>query len=169
VDVFDHDHQRRGFAGADEDLAEDGEGPILELRRGKAIEERFRRGESEEVREQRRGIVVVDFQREEAFPYARPHFLFGHLLEQAEVAAHQLEDRSIGDGAAVRDAGRFELETAGGLRRMRELVEQPRLADAGFSGDQDDRAAAFRGGTKCRHERLDFARAPDERRKPALL
>ena len=84
-------------------------------------------------------------------------------LLHARRRAGQLDHRTIGDGAAVGDA--VGLEARGRLRRdhAAELVQEPRLADAGGARDADRLSPAARGRVEAAAQQLQLLLVVHER------
>ena len=84
-----------------------------------------------------------------------------------EVGLEQIDDRCPGAGAARRDRGAFQHQPRAHPRAARELVEQPRLADARIADQGDDLALPGRGQLVRPIERRQLVPAADEGREAA--
>ena len=83
-----------------------------------------------------------------------------------EVALEQLRDRQIRRGLAVGERPAFEDQPLGPGHGLRDLVEEPRFADAGLAHDGHDLATArLRLRERC-VELVELGSAPDEAREP---
>ena len=169
VNVFDDQGKRPGFARPEEQIAEEIEGPCLELRSRLAIEEFLRRGHPEEVGEQDGPVVSVESQQLKPLGDTRPDLLAAHPLGENQTPSDELQDGTVGHGAAVRHAGGFELQESEPFVTAQELVQQAGLADARVTFEQRDGALAGGGPLVGLCEALDLALTADQRREPALL
>src|SRR5262249_47005092 len=82
-----------------------------------------------------------------------------------EVALEELDDWQVGRRLTVRDRSGFEHEPALQTMRVRQLIDQPGLADAGFPNDRSDLTAAARGELHGPMELLHLGIATDELRE----
>jgi hypothetical protein len=83
-----------------------------------------------------------------------------------EVAAQQLQHRQSRRRLGVRDRVGFEYFARRRYSRL-ELMEEPRLAGAGFRDHRDDLPVTIKREFESAPHMLEFALAPDELRQPA--
>src|SRR2546425_5347136 len=169
MEVFDDQNEGRRLARAEQHVAKHAKGTLLELGTRQTIEEFRRSGPTEEVAEQDRPLLSLQAQELKLFGNMAPDLLPRGPERETEVSPQQLKDRAVRHGAAVRYAGRLELESSGCIEPVQELVEQPRVADARVADDHCDGALAVGGAAVQRGEGLELARATDQRRQPALF
>src|SRR5262249_44090730 len=89
-------------------------------------------------------------------------------LGDPEQSPQHLQDREVGDRAAVRLRLRFEDLDPAGSAALGELAAEPALAGPGFGDDADHGALAGFGSPQGVLEGLDLLRSADEARKAAL-
>src|SRR3989441_11552206 len=169
MEVFDDQNEGRRLARAEQHVAKHAKGTLLELGTRQTIEEFRRSGHTEEVGEQDRPLLSLQAQELKLFGNMAPDLLARGPEREGEVSSQQLKDRAVRHGAAVRHAGRLELESSGCIEPAQELVEEARLADARIADDLCDGALAVGGAAVQCGEGLELALAADQRRQAALL
>src|SRR4051794_780653 len=147
VKILEGEHERRRLREPSEELADDLEGSPLEcLRRelrgaslGLALERDLE--QSAQVRVKLVGLAVEELLQASAQPDANAEL--GLLGSGADpFAAQQVAERPVRQRLAVRDATALEPRAPFPLRELAQLVEEPGLADAGVSRDDEDTSAA---------------------------
>src|SRR3989442_6211485 len=169
MEVFDDQNEGRRLARAEQHVAKQAKGTLLELGTRQTVEEFRRSGHPEEVAERDRPVLSLQAQELKLFGNMAPDLLPRGPERETEVSPQQLKDRAVRHGAAVRYAGRLELESSGCIEPVQELVEQPGFADARVADDHCDGALAVGGVAVPRGEGLARAPAAHQRRDPALL
>ena len=168
MDVLHDQHDRRFPARAEEEVAKHAERPLLELGSRETIEDWLGRGDAEEVGQQHGWLFALEAERAKPIDHALPDLLSGHPLLQGQVPPNKLEDRAVRNRVAIRDARSLELEDALPVQAAQELVDQPRLADAGLADQHDDRAVAIGGLPVPGGEPYELAIASDQGGQPTL-
>src|SRR2546421_10522053 len=118
VDVLDDQDDRLRLARTNKHVAEQVEGPSLELRRRQPIEKFWRSRNSEEVREQDGSFFFLEAQALKSLIDASADLLAGHPLDETEVSSQQFQNRTVGDGATIRHTSRFHHSNFAGIEPL---------------------------------------------------
>ena len=165
VQIFEHHGKRLALALAHEqrlDAVERAPAPLGRVERlprrvlDRQIEQR------EQCRQDRLQRLVQHQHLAEHLLGAAPSIVGGR---QGEIALEQIDDRRPGARPARRHRGALQHQPGAHPTGARELVEQPRLADARIADEGDDLAVAGSGQLTRPIERRQFARPADERRQ----
>ena len=168
VQVLDDDQQRPPAAGLEQHETQRVQRALAHALQRRVVERGEAVLDAEQLQQQRRALLGVQSQRLQRRARLGRHRVRRVALLDAALAAHEIEDRQVGNRRAVRAAARLQRRHLDAAERAPELVEQPRLAAAGVADDAHQAAASGlrRGQQLAEPAQLDLA--PHEATECAL-
>ncbi len=166
VQVLELHHHQRLVAGVVHHLAHGLEGLRLDrlrLELGQRLGAGFDVEQAEEERQRQVGIAAHPF---EALPQLGGDGGFVVVVGDLGGAADHVEDRQVGDAAAVGKAAALQVDHLPPFHPPPQLDQEARLAAARLAGDADHLALALRGQLQHLGEHAELAGAADERGQP---
>ena len=168
VQVLDDDQQRPPAAGLEQHETQRVQRALAHALQRRVVERGEAVLDAEQLQQQRRALLGVQPQRLQRRARLGRHRVRRVALLDAALAAHEIEDRQVGNRRAVRAAARLQRRHLDAAERAPELVEQPRLAAAGVADDAHQAAApGLRLGQQLA-EPAQLALAPHEAPERAL-